>query len=190
MVSRPRVRLRGGDQSRWRRVELVVEELRRQLPRRLPGGRAALGDVEQARWEIALLLRDRTTVSGALAEAGDARYGPPVDAVERTELEEHRAVLDTRVRDLDRQVDQRIASLDRLATALRSITDGAPRAGRARRSRRVRLAGTHADAALAAAARWREAADPGAELADSADAYAAAFRELSDPAGAEAGWRA
>ncbi len=190
MASRPRVRLTGDAQPRWRRVEMVVEELRLRLPRRVPGGRAALHDVARARWEIALLLRDRTSVSGALAEAGSAGYGLAIDAVERAQLRQHGAALDARVAELDRQIDGRTASLERLAAALRSISDGTPRADPDRSSRRARLAGAHADAALAAAARWRDAADPGAELADTADAYAAAFRELSDPAGAEAGWRA
>jgi hypothetical protein len=126
LASRPRVRL-SGDTKRWRRVEQLVEQLRRVLPR---------------------------------------------------------------VEELDHEIDRRITSLERLVMTLRSINDDIPRSDRRRLRQRARLVGEHADAALAAAARWRYAADPGAEVVERADAYATVYRELSEHRPGEAGWRA
>jgi hypothetical protein len=189
MASRPRIRL-PGDVRQWRWVEKIVAELRRVLPRRLPAGRELVRDVERARWEIALLLRDEVTIGRALGETEHARYGLDPESPERIDLEQRYAALRTRAQELDRQIAQRVASLERLATTVRSINDGIPRSDRRRRRRRARLAGEHADAALAAAARWHDAADPGARAAERADAYATAYRELSERRPGEAGWLA
>ncbi len=190
LLSRERIQLTGGAQQTWRTVALADNTLRWLLPRRLPNGRTLLPEVERARWEIARLLADRQELLLAYTDTDSARYAfDPADP-ERAEWEQRRTRLRERLVEFDALIEHRVGSLVELANTVSQFNDGIPRSLRHRRRGRARLAGEHADAVLAATARWRGAADPGAELAESADAYARAYRELSARPSGGAGWLA